>query len=89
MQRRKCQLCTLRKPSILTVGGKTADQDMQWEDCICVDIEFSHSDPLIRRRGERTTSPYTLETFRLIEEYGSEEEDEPVNMKNEIVDGRH
>lgn len=58
---------------------------MQWEDCICVDMEFSHSDPLIRpRRGERMMSPYSLETLRLIEEYGSEEEDEPIDTEEGI-----
>ncbi|KAH0363842.1 hypothetical protein KCU65_g7113, partial [Aureobasidium melanogenum] len=45
-------------------------------------MEFSHSDPLIRRRGERTMGPYTLETLRLIEEYGSEEEVEPVDLED-------
>ncbi|KAG9659554.1 hypothetical protein KCU95_g11802, partial [Aureobasidium melanogenum] len=63
-----------------------ADKDMQWEDCICVDMEFSHSDPLIRRRGERTMSLYSLETQRFIEEYGSEEEDEPIDLEEEIVE---
>lgn len=54
---------------------------MQWADCICVDMEFSHSDPLIRpRRGERMMSPYSLETLRLVEEYGSEEEDESIHL---------
>jgi hypothetical protein len=66
--------------------GKITDKDMQWEGCICVDMKFSHSDPLIRRCGERTMSPYSLETLRLIEEYGSEEEEKSVDLEEEIVE---